>query len=180
MNRAAERIALGTISGARGVRGEVRIKTYTEEPEDIAAYGPLTDEAGKRHFEILSVTPVKDGVAARMAGIDDRAAAEALKGLELYVDRSALPRPEPESWYHSDLIGLSAEAPDGTVLGTVEAVQNFGAGDLLEIAFDGRSGTEFVPLTTTFVPEVDVAGGRVIVALPENFFKPGEKEEADG
>jgi 16S rRNA processing protein RimM len=180
MIRADKRIALGVVSGARGVRGEVRIMTYTERPEDISAYGPLTDETGKRRFEIVSATAAKNGVVARIAGIDDRKAAEALKGLGLYVDRSALPQPEADSWYHCDLIGLAAEAPDGTKIGTVEAVQNFGAGDLLEIAFTGRRATELVPLTEAFVPVVDIAAGRVVVALPENFFEAGETEDADG
>jgi len=180
MAGAEKRSLLGVIQSPRGLAGEVRIKTYTERPEDIAAYGPLTDEAGKRRFKILSLTAAKDGVVARIAGIDDRPAAEALKGVRLHVDRAALPRPGAESWYHCDLIGLRAEAPDGTTIGTVKAVQNFGAGDLLEIAFAGRRAAELVPLTASFVPEVDVEKGRIVVALPENFFEPGEKEGADG
>jgi 16S rRNA processing protein RimM len=162
----------------------VRIKTYTERPEDIAAYGPLSDEAGARRFDIVSVKPAKDGVFARIAGIDERAAAEALKGARLYVDRAALPEPEPESWYHGDLIGLAAVAPDGTALGTVEAVHNFGAGDLLEIAFFGRRATELVPFAKELVPEVDVAAGRIVLDLPDKFFEAGEmegeKEDGDG
>ena len=180
MAGAEKRCLMGVVSGARGLAGEVRIRTYTERPEDIAAYGPLSDEAGTRRFDIVAVKPLKDGVVARIAGIDDRAAAEALKGVRLYVARAALPQPEPESWYHGDLIGLAAVAPDGATLGSVEAVRNFGAGDLLEIAFSGRRTTELVPFTKALVPEVDVAAGRIVLALPDKFFDPGETEEGDG
>lgn len=179
MDRAEKRIALGVVSGVRGVRGEVRIKTYTEDPAAIAAYGPLTDATGNRRFKIVSVRSDKAGIVARIAGVDDREAAEALKGLELYVDRGALPRPEPDSWYHADLIGLEVFAPDGTWLGRVAGVQNFGAGDLLEIAFTGHKDTEFVPLTAACVPEVNVAGGHITVVLPENFFETDQKDRAD-
>lgn len=172
-----KRSLLGVVQGPRGLAGEVRIKTFTERPEDIASYGPLTDEAGDRRFDIVSVTPAKDGVFARLAGIEDRTAAEALKGLRLYVDRAALPEPEAESWYHCDLIGLAAVAPDGIPLGKVKAVENFGAGDLLEVDFAGRRATEYVPFTRAFVPEVDVAAGRIVLALPDGFFEPGGKEE---
>lgn len=180
MRGAEKRIPLGIVSGVRGLAGELRIRTFTENPEDIAAYGPLTDEAAERRFDIVSVTPAKDGVVARIAGINDRAAAEALKGMRLYVDRAALPRPEAESWYHCELIGLEVAGLDGVKLGRVEAVQNYGAGDLLEIAFAGRRVTELVPFTKAFVPGVDLATGRITVALPENFFAPGEREEGDG
>jgi len=179
MAGAEKRSLLGVILGARGLRGDVRIKTFTEQPEDIASYGPLSDEAGARRFDIVSVKPASGGVFARVAGIEDRGAAEALKGVGLYIERAALPQPEAESWYHADLVGLAAVAPNGSRLGRVKAVQNFGAGDLLEVDFAGQNGTELVPFTRAFVPEVDVAAKRIVLALPDNFFAAGETEESD-
>lgn len=176
------RVELGVITGARGLAGEVRITAYTATPEDIAAYGPLQDESGARSIRILSLKSTGKGggsvLAARLDGVTSREAAEALKGTRLFVDRAALPAPEEDSWYAHDLVGLAVEDEAGKRLGTVKAMQDFGAGDLLEIAFEGRQRAELLPFTRAFVPEVDLAGGRIVIALPEGFFdspKPGSR-----
>ncbi|MBX6369503.1 MAG: ribosome maturation factor RimM [Rhodospirillales bacterium] len=160
------RVLVGVIVGAHGVRGAVRIKPFTAEPAAIAAYGPLEDETGTRRFEIRLVGEGKGVVIATLKGIGDRNAAEALKGLRLYVARAALPPPGEEEFYHADLIGLAAVRRDGTLLGRVCAVHDFGAGDSLELALaDG--GTLLVPFTKAVVPEIDVAGGKLVVEPPE-------------
>jgi 16S rRNA processing protein RimM len=160
------RILLGRVAAAHGVRGEVLIKTFTGRPEDIAAYGPLDDGRGHAlRIEAVRVTP--RGVVARLAGIADRTAAEALKGASLYVDRERLPAPGEGEFYYADLIGLAAVTPDGHPLGEVVAVHNHGAGDLLELRLAGTGKTELVAFTDAFVPEVDLAARRVLVRLPE-------------
>lgn len=166
MSDTERRILLGRIAGAHAIRGDLLIETYTGKPQDIAAYGPLESEKGARTFElkVLRVTP--KGVIAHVAGIDDRSTAEALKGTSLYVDRARLPAPDDGEFYHADLVGLRAEDGEGRVIGTVVAVQNFGAGDLLELREDGKRGTALIPFTEACVPIVDVAGGRVVIVAP--------------
>lgn len=160
-------ILLGRITGAQGIRGEVVVHSFAATAEDIGAYGPLTDPAGTRSFklEVVRLTP-KGAVIARIAGVDDRNAAEALKGTELYVARDKLPAPGDGEFYHADLIGLAAVAPDGATIGEVVAVQNYGAGDLLEIRLPGAASTELVPFNDRFVPAVDLAAGKAIVIMP--------------
>lgn len=160
------RILLGHIAGAHGIKGEVLIKSYTGDPLAIADYGPLTDDSGRTHV-IASVRPSNKGVIARIKGVSDRNAAEALKGTALHVGREAMPAPDEGDYYHADLIGLKAVRPDGVELGKVVAVQNFGAGDLLELQLAGARQTEFVPFTDACVPAVDVKGGTVTVVMPE-------------
>jgi len=160
------RILLGHIAGAHGIRGEVLIKTYTEAPENVGTYGPLSDESGTRTFNLKSARTTPKGVVARLQGIDDRNAAEALKGVALYIERERLPAAADGEFYHADLIGLAAVNGDGKPLGEIVAVQNYGAGDLLEIRLAGASKTELVPFTDAAVPEVDIAARRVVVILP--------------
>ncbi len=160
------RILLGHIAGAHGIRGEVLIKTYTEAPENVGAYGPLSDESGTRTFNLKSARATPKGVVARLQGVDDRNAAEALKGIALYIERDRLPAAADGEFYHADLIGLAAVDSDGKPLGEIVAVQNYGAGDLLEIRLEGSSKTELVPFTDATVPEVDIAARRVVVILP--------------
>ncbi|HUS97015.1 MAG TPA: ribosome maturation factor RimM [Hyphomicrobiaceae bacterium] len=162
-----DRILLGHIAGAHGIRGEVVVKSYTADPADIASYGPLQDEAGARTVEIKVIRVGPKGVVARVKGIADRNGAEALKGTKLYVAREALPEPDDGEFYHSDLAGLAVVAPDGAVVGEVVAIQNFGAGDLLEYRLAGQRRTEFVPFNETYVPAVDLAAGRITVIIPE-------------
>lgn len=159
------RICLGVVTGAQGVRGAVRIKPFTARPEDVAGYGPVEDEAGRRSFTLRLVGRAKGVVIGKIAGIEDRDAAAALKGMQLYVARSALPPPEAEEYYHADLLGLAAVLRDGRVLGQVRAVHDFGAGDSLEIAREGAASV-LVPFTRAAVPVVDIAGGRVVVDPP--------------
>ena len=165
---AAELVLLGRVAGAHGIKGEVRINSFTEVPEEVGAYGPLTDGKGRR-FIIERLHPLKGtAVAALFAGISDRTAAEALKGVDLYVERARLPEPDQDEWYYTDLIGLAAISPEGQTLGEIIAVQNFGAGDLLEIrSADGRP-TLLVPFLKAVVPVVDVKAKRVVVDLPED------------
>lgn len=156
-------ICLGAIVAAHGVKGAVKVACFTAEPEAITAYGPLTDESGKRHFKLELIGPSKGGVLARIAGVNDRNAAEALKGIRLYVERTALPSTDEEEFYHADLIGLAARLDDGAALGRVLAVHNYGAGDVLEIAREGAASL-MVPFTRDAVPQVDLRGGFVTVA----------------
>ncbi|MBX9591366.1 MAG: ribosome maturation factor RimM [Hyphomonadaceae bacterium] len=160
------RILLGRIAGAHGIRGEVLIKTFTAAPETIGAYGPLSDESGTRTYSIEHARATAKGVVARMRGIADRTGAEALKGIALYIERARLPAAAEGEFYHADLIGLQAVDGGGKPVGEIVAVQNFGAGDLLEIRLAGSSRTELVSFTDQTVPEVDIAAGRVVVILP--------------
>jgi 16S rRNA processing protein RimM len=175
---AEARICVGVITGAQGVRGAVRIKSFTAEPEDVAAYGPVADETGQRAFTLRTVGRAKGVVIATIAGIADRDAAERLKGVRLYVARATLPAPGEEEYYHADLIGLAAVLADGTVFGEVRAVHEYGAGDSLEIARES-GGTVLVPFTRAAVPKVDLAARRVVIDPPEGLLdgKPVEAEE---
>jgi 16S rRNA processing protein RimM len=161
------RVLLGAVAAAHGIRGEVKVKTFTETPQGLGAYGLVTTEDG-RALEIAQLRATKrDEAVVQFVGISDRNAAESLKGERLYVPRAALPAPEDGAFYHTDLVGLRAHDASGALLGTVGAVHNFGAGDVLEIACDG-GGTEFVPFDDPHVPVVDIAGGRIVVALPSD------------
>ncbi len=160
-------ILLGRITGAQGIRGEVVVHSFAATPEDVGSYGPLADAAGARSFKlkVVRLTP-KGAVIARIAGVDDRNAAEALKGVELYVARDRLPAPDDGEFYHADLIGLAAVSPDGSTIGDVVAVHNYGAGDLVEIRLIGGRSTELVPFTDSFVPSVDIAARKMVVVMP--------------
>jgi 16S rRNA processing protein RimM len=159
-------ILLGQIASAHGIRGDVMIRTYTETPEAIASYGALTDSRGQHRFEIKVQRVTDKGVVAHIKGVDDRTAAEALRGVELYVDRDHLPATSDDEFYHADLIGLDAITGDGQPFGTVIAVQNFGAGDLLEIRRPGRRDTDYIPFTNDCVPDVDIGNRRIVVEPP--------------
>ena len=168
---------MGVITGAHGVRGEVRVKSFTADPAAIAAYGPLEDERGERRLALALAGTVRGMLIARIAGIADRNAAERLKGTRLYLPRTALPQPEEGEYYHADLIGLEALLRDGSALGRVRAVHAYGAGDSLEIERpDGK--TVLVPFTEAAVPLVDIAAGRLVVDPPEGLFEtpPTEAE----
>ena len=162
---ARDKVCLGVIAGAQGVRGQVRVKSFTAQPEDVAAYGPLMDRAG-RPFKLRATGMTRGLVVASIDGVTDRNAAEALRGTELFVERGRLPATEDDEFYHADLLGLAVAAPDGSAIGTVRAVHDFGAGDMLEIAL-AEGGTTVVPFTHACVPEIDLAGGRVTVCMPE-------------
>jgi 16S rRNA processing protein RimM len=168
----AERVCVGKIGAAHGVRGEVRVFTYTEDPLAIRDYGELEDETGARKFEIASAREGNGHLVVRFKGIDDRNAAEKLTHVQLFVPRERLPEPEGEDeFYHADLIGLAAETKEGERLGEVIAVPNFGAGDLLEIRPLKKGSTVLIPFVGDFVPEVDVKGGRIVVNPPAGLFE---------
>jgi len=171
-------VCVGVVSGARGIKGDVRIKSFTGDPEAIASYGDLFDEKGETRYSIRIVGRAKDQLVVRVDGIGDRTAAEALKGTKLYVPRHALPEAEEDEFYLWDLIGLAAEHVDGTALGRIEAVQNFGAGDFLEVVGEIKGGL-LVPFTAEAVPVVDVRGGKVVIDPPPGLMEPPD-EEAKG
>ncbi len=174
---AARRVLMGVITGAHGVRGLVRVKSFAAEPAAIAAYGPLEDEHGERRFVLDLRGAVKGVLIARLDGVTDRNAAERLKGTRLYLSRAALPEPEAEEYYHADLLGLAVELKDGAPFGRVRAVHDFGAGDSLEVERpNGR--VVMVPFTRAAVPVVDIAGGRLVVDPPEGLLdnRPVEAE----
>lgn len=156
---------LGEIGAAQGLKGEVRLHSFTEEEEAITAYGPLEDETGHViEIEALRATP--KALIARVKGVTTREGAEALTGTKLYIPRSRLPEREEEEWYHAELIGLAALDRDGMTIGRVVAIQNFGAGDLLELAPANGGPTVLIPFTRETVPEIDVEGERLTLVPP--------------
>jgi len=160
------RVLVGAVAGAHGIKGEVRVKTFTVDPASLGAYGPLATENGSR-LQIAALRPGRNGESiVRFDGVSDRNAAEALRGAQLYVSRAALPEPEAGEFYYADLIGLRAEDAKGAVLGTVRALHNFGAGDVIEIEFTGGE-TEFIPFTDANVPLVDLVAGRIVIVPPQ-------------
>ncbi len=166
----ARRVLLGQIVGAHGLKGEVKIASFTARVEDVAAYGPLASEDGARTFAIEAFRVAGNGaMIARLAGICDRDAAEALRGTSLYVRREVLPEVsgDEEEYYHSDLVGLTATSADGESVGHVIAVQNFGAGDLLEIRRVETRQSELIPFDKAHVPHVDIVRGQVTVIMPQ-------------
>jgi len=160
------RILLGRIIAAHGVRGEVVVRSYADDPQAIGTYGPLAAPDAGRTIELRVVRVTPKGVIARVSGIADRNGAEALAGTDLYVDRARLPEAGEGEFYHADLIGLAARAPDGAEIGRVVGVHNFGAGDLIEIALAASRQTELLPFSEQYVPEVDMAAGRIVVVMP--------------
>ena len=165
MSASDNRVCVGVVAGAHGVRGAVRIKSFTAEPKDVARYGPLQDESGQQRFTLRLVGATKGVVIGWLSGVADRDRAETLRGLRLYLSRAALPPTEEEEFYHADLIGLQAVLGDGTPIGQVKAVHDFGAGDTLEIV--RREGPPaMVPFTRVVVPVVDVETGRLVIDPP--------------
>jgi len=167
-----DRVCVGAIAGAQGVRGAVRIKPFTDAPEDVAAYGPVSDEAENRRFEI-DILEVRGGmVIAALDGVGDRNAAEALKGLRLYVARAVLPEADDDEFYHADLLGLKVVmAEGGAEVGTVRAIIPAGATEVLEIDRGPGQHTQLVPFTREAVPKIDIKAGWLSID------PPGETEE---
>lgn len=170
-----ELICVGAVSGARGIKGDLRIKSFTNDPEAIASYGPLYDETASQTFKVRIIGQAKGQLVARFKGINDRTAAENLKGVRLYVPKSVLPKPEDDEFYVSDLIGLRAEDTEGAYLGTIRAVENFGAGDVLELA-GGDAGVVMVPFTEAAVPKIDIQEGLVLIDPPDGLLDPPDDE----
>jgi 16S rRNA processing protein RimM len=162
---ASERILLAKIGAPHGVRGEVRVKSFATDPTALGSYGTLSAQDG-RLFHIERLRPAKDMLIVKFRGVDDRDAAAALNGTSLYVERGALPAPDEDEFYHADLIGLPAYREDGEPLGTIVAIHDFGAGDILDIA-PQQGPPLLVPFTREAVPVVDIAAGRVVVSPPD-------------
>jgi 16S rRNA processing protein RimM len=159
-------ICVARIGAAHGVRGAVKLWTFTEDPLAVKQYGPLMTKDGARQFEVTHVREAKDHLVATLKGIATREDAERLNGLELYVARDKLPETDEGEYYHADLIGLAAVNADDEPLGRVIAIHNFGAGDIIEIA-PAQGPTMLLPFTNAVVPTVDLAGGRVVIELPQ-------------
>ena len=162
-----DRICVGAIAGAFGVQGEVRLKSFCTEATDIAAYGPLFTRDGARSFKVKLTRPVAGGLGARLSGVATKEEADALRGTSLYVSRDRLPELPEDEFYHADLIGLSAFVTGGVLIGTVTAIYNHGAGDIVEISPTRHKSALLLPFTTAIVPNVDVAAGRIVVNLPD-------------
>ena len=175
MSAAEKRICVGQILGPHGVRGLVKLASFTEDPAAIGTYGVLTDADGKRSFTVTLSGAAKGHWIASFAEVADRETAQALNGTRLYVERSKLPPPDDdEEFYHADLIGLRAELTDGSVLGTVAAMHNFGAGDIVELELPSGK-RPLLPFDLRTVPEIDLAGGRIVVDPPAELIESGNK-----
>ena len=170
----AARICVAAVAGAKGARGAVRLKTFTETPDAVARFRALEDESG-RPVRLALVERRERIVIVRIEGVETRAAAEELRGTRLYAPRAELPPPGPEEFYHADLIGLRAALADGRAVGAVVAVHDFGAGDIIEIA--GANGPVLLPFTRESAPEICIAEGRMTIAPPPRL--PGLEEAAE-
>ncbi|HTO28674.1 MAG TPA: ribosome maturation factor RimM [Devosia sp.] len=167
MNSKLNKIFLGQIGAAHGIKGQVRIATHTQDPEAIGSYGPLDTDRPGLTITLTKVRVQKNVVIAHIKGIADRTAAEQLNGVSLFVDRDRLPETEDEDdFYHADLIGLEARLDSGVTIGKVSAIPNFGAGDLIEIRDDQSGDTYLYPFTKAVVPVVDLAGGFLTIVVP--------------
>jgi len=164
----AERICVARIGAAHGLRGEVRLNSFTADPMAVTRYGVLSNADGSRSFEIENCRAANGVLIARFKGVADRTAAEALCNVDLYIPRDRLPPPEADEFYHADLVGLAAVGRDGGVIGTVVAVHDFGAGDILEIAPTGGGPTLMLPFNDAVVPTIDIAAGQIVVVPPQS------------
>lgn len=177
------RVCVGQIAGARGLTGEFFVRAFTTDPRAIGAYGPLSNEVGDRSLEVRVLGATKNGLVVRAEGINDRSAAEALRGTRLFVGREALPPPGEDEFYHADLIGLRAEFADEDgaprrLVGRVAAVHDFGAAPVLEIESAGAPSL-MIPFTLAAVPEVDIAGGRLVIASVPGLFEDDDEPGTD-
>jgi 16S rRNA processing protein RimM len=162
-----DRIRVARIGAAHGIRGEVKLWSFTEDPMAVAHYGPLETADGARCFEIEAARPAKDHLVARIAGVGDRNAAEKLRNIDLFVPRERLPPiEEADTFYHADLVGLAAISENGAALGTVVAIHNFGAGDLIEIQPAAGGEPLLLPFNETTVPTIDLRVGRIVIVPP--------------
>lgn len=172
------RVCVAQIGAAHGLKGEVRLWSYTEDPAAVAQYGALETEDGSRRLEIAALRAAKDHFIARLRGVDDRNAADALKNVRLYIERSRLPATEDgDTFYHADLIGLAAFDPDGSKIGEVVAVHNFGAGDIIEVRRSDNA-TALYPFNDAVVPQIDIAAGRMVILPPEETGSEHEEMES--
>ncbi len=160
-------IEIGRVAGAFGVRGEVRITAYSDDPLALKGYGPLLKADGSVALTLTAARLHKGGLVVRAKEAASKEDADALRGVRLYVPREALPAPDEDEFYLADLIGLQARDADGAVLGAVKSVQNFGAGDMLEIAPQGGGQTWYLPFTKDAVPELHIADGWLLAVRPD-------------
>jgi 16S rRNA processing protein RimM len=169
-----QRVCVAQIGAAHGIRGEVRLHTFTDDPMAISRYGPLETEDRKRSFAVAAARSGKGFLVARLSGVEDRSAAEELRNLRLYVPRERLPAlSDADDFYHADLIGLRVVDADGSEIGTVAAVQNYGAGDLIEVRPSSGGPTVLIPFTKASVPVVDLSSGRLVVDTPDGLLEQG-------
>ena len=175
MGTSHDQVLVGVIVGAHAIKGEVKLKSFTSDPLSIGRYGPLRSSLGQV-FEITKLKPARDDFIASLKGVADRNAAEALKGIELFVAREKLPKLKDRETYAHDLIGLDVALENGKPLGKLVAMPNYGAGDLLEVAVDGNAETVLIPFSRAFVPGDDFSNGRITVTLPEGYLDEGGKE----
>ncbi len=159
-------ICVARIGAAHGVRGAVKLWTFTEDPLAVTRYGPLSTKDGARQFEVTHAREARGFLVATLKGVSTRDDAERLNGLELYIAREKLPETEAGEYYHADLIGLAAITVAGEPLGHIIAIHNFGAGDILEIA-PASGPTMLLPFSNAVAPTVDIAGGHVVIELPD-------------
>lgn len=174
----SQKVLMAKIGAAHGIRGEVRVKPFGGDPLSFTDYGVLTTKDGKQSFEVERARVQKTVVVTKFKEIRDRNQAEELNGTELYIERDQLPEPEEDEFYYSDLNGLGVLDQAGEPLGKIVAVQDFGAGDLLEIR-PKRGRTFYIPFTREFVPEISLADGRVTVDLPEDYLSEGEPASSE-
>ena len=179
-SHASSLVLVGRFGAPHGVRGELRLQSFTGDPLAIADYGPLTDKSGQKSFTLLNLRPQgKDMLVVRLKDVGDRDSAQALNGVELYLARDKLPAPDEDEFYLADLVGLSAETRAGVKLGHVIAVRNFGAGDILEVAPTAGGETLMFPFTKAVVPVVSVTDGRVVIEPPEEIEAKSDAPESD-
>ena len=168
-------IIIGAIAGAFGVKGEVRLKSFTSDPETIADYSPLLTEDGSRSYEVRLTGQLKNGFSAKLSGVHTKEQADGLRGLQLFVPRSKFPNLPNDEFYYADLLGLSVFSVGGAELGHIKMIQNHGATDLLEI-FTGETGKSvLLPFTQINVPTVDISSGKIIIDPPEGLFEDNLK-----
>ena len=166
----AELICVGAIAGAFGVKGEVRLKSFTSIPESIADYAPLLTEEGEKKFDVVITGEIKNGLSARMSGVVSKEEADKLKGTRLFVPREKLPELLEDEYYHTDLIGLIVQNLEGSNIGRITSVLNHGASDLLEIENKRENRSVLVPFTREIVPKVDIKNSLVIIDPPKGLF----------
>ena len=165
-----DRVCVGAIAGAFGIKGEVRLKSFCAEPESIASYGPLSSEDGMTTWDLQLVRPAKSGFVGRLSGVTTKEEADALRGTTLHVARSRLPDLPDDEFYTADLVGLPVLDTEGSEIGRITAVLNHGAGDLLEIDGDDSGPGILLPLTRANVPTIDLTNGRIVIDPPDGLF----------
>jgi 16S rRNA processing protein RimM len=167
-------ILVGVIIGAHGIRGEVKLKSFTADPKAVSSYGPLTSATGEI-FEITKLKPATTDFIATLKGVTDRNRSEALKGTELFISRAQLPKPSDGEIYMHDLVGTSVYGINDVLLGLIVGFENYGAGDLMDVKIEGRKDTVFIPYTKTFITSATVE--KVIVNLPEDYLDEGKRDD---